>query len=92
MLTSSGGRLSINNNYQATDRTTWTPVTEYDDITLLDLPIYSLDGGNGTAQLSALSISFHRLSILLGDVHNTETRCVRDNDVGSSRENGVTEH
>jgi len=83
---STGGRLSVNQTYLPTDCTTWLPVTEYDDTPLQDLTVYSLDGSNGTTRLSHLSISFNRLSILLGGVHNTETRCVRDNEAGSEEE------
>jgi len=83
---SPGGRLVINDSYDASDRSTWTTVTTYDDTPLAALPVYSLGGVSGSTQLTALQVGFHLLAIPSGGLHNTETRCVRDNDPGASGE------
>jgi hypothetical protein len=61
-------------------------VDDYDDIALADLPIYSLSGVDGTTALSEFGVYFHDLSIPLGDLHPSETGCVKDNDAGAAGE------
>ncbi len=83
---SPGARLSINGAYDATDPTSWTDATTYDDTALADLTVYSLGGASGSTPLTALELGFHRLAIPSGDLHPTLTGCVRDNDPGAAGE------
>jgi hypothetical protein len=83
---STSGRLVINSAYDQTNPNTWTNVDLYDNTSVDQLPIYSLDGSNGTIQLTQLAIAFHSLSIPSGGLINTETRCVRHNTPGLNGE------
>ena len=83
---SPAGRLVINQTYDQSNPATWVDVDVYDDNPISNLPIYSLDGHQGTTQLTHLTLAFHSLSIPAGGLINTETRCVRDNDPGQHGE------
>ncbi len=60
--------------------------TAWDDMTLDELPTYSLDGQAGTIQLNALELGFPLDAIRHGGLMPTETGCVKRNDPGDNGE------
>ena len=83
---SAGARLVLNGAYHPLDYTSWEKATSYDDTALADLPVYSLSGVSGTTQLSSAGVYFDLFAIPKGDLHNTETGCVKANDPGANGE------
>lgn len=79
---SPGGRLSINKTYSASDTSTYTPVTDYANVPISNLPVYTLSGVSGTTRLTQASMSFDRSVILNNGLVPTETGCVRSNKLG----------
>ena len=88
---SPGGRLVLNAVYDRGDHSTWTDVDSYDDLALSALTVYSMGGIGGTTKLTSAGIYFDTLAIPKGDIHPTETTCVRENWLGPNDEwrNGV---
>jgi hypothetical protein len=81
-----GGRMVINQTYDALDNGTWTPTTIYDNTPVDQLPIYSISGVLGTMPLTEAGIYFHPLAIINGGLHPTKTSCVKDNNLGPDQE------
>lgn len=81
-----GARISINQQYDPTDRNSWISAQEYADIPLTQLPVYALSDVADTVQLESLTISFDEYAILFEEVHGTKTACVRNNRLGPNGE------
>ena len=79
---SRGGRLVINQVYDAGNPASYILAPDYDDGALSSLPIYSLDGVAGTTQLQQLGMYFDKNALAKRELHPTNTRGVRDNVLG----------
>jgi hypothetical protein len=80
---SNGARVVLNGTYNDQDYTTWTKATIYDDTTPT---VYSLSGAGNTTKLSSAGVYFHWLAIPLGQLHHSQTGCVKGNDAGANGE------
>ncbi|NRB75158.1 MAG: tandem-95 repeat protein, partial [Verrucomicrobiales bacterium] len=88
---SPAARISINQAYDATDASTYTEVTAYDDIALSDLTVFSLGGVSGSTQLTSLSIMFPETAMAGAGFLPSQTGAVRGNTpgVGGEWRNGA---
>ena len=80
------GRLAINSTYDLQNSGTYTSVTEYDDISVGNLPVYSLAGGNGAQKLESLGLYFPPNAIKSGGLLPTNTGDVKGNKPGKNGE------
>jgi hypothetical protein len=76
---STGGRIVINQTYNELDPSSYTAVTSYDDTALASLPIYTLDGIDGTTHMTEFSMYFDRNAIISQGLIPTQTGCVKSN-------------
>ncbi len=81
-----GVNVSINENYDPNDPSTFVNGTVYDDTALNDLTIYSLNGVAGTTQLTSLLLSLDRDSILNAGLLPSTSGDVKDNEPGKDGE------
>lgn len=83
---SPGARLVINKNYDENDPSTYVLVTQYDDIPIANLPVYSLSGVAGTTKLDKLEMHYLTTAIQNRQVIPTNTGDVRGNILGKNGE------
>lgn len=88
---SPGGRLSINKTYNASDPSTYVKVTDYSNVAVPGLNIYSMDGVSGTTKLSTMVVNFQGDSVSgsgtsISGLIGTNTGAVRSNKPGPNGE------
>ncbi|MDF1862871.1 MAG: Ig-like domain-containing protein, partial [Verrucomicrobiales bacterium] len=83
---SPSARISINQIYDENDPSTYISVTDYDDIALEDLTVFSLNGNGGTTQLTDLSIMFPVTAMAEAGFLPSQTGAVRGNTPGADGE------
>ncbi|RKZ45834.1 MAG: hypothetical protein DRQ58_09720, partial [Gammaproteobacteria bacterium] len=76
---SPGGRLVINQYYISDNVGTYSIVTQYDNTPVSDLPVYTLEGTEGTTQLINLGMYFDVNAFVNKKLIPTQTGCVQDN-------------
>ena len=83
---SPGGRLVINKAYNPADPATWVYVNAYDNVLPSALPIYSLEGLEGTTRLTEFGLYLDLGVIAAGGLIPTVTGAVRSNTPGRNGE------
>lgn len=83
---SPSARISINQVYDENDPSTYMSVTEYDDIALEDLTVFSLDGNGSSTLLTSLTIMFPVTAMVEAGFFPSQTGAVRDNTPGADGE------
>ena len=79
---SPGARIVINNAYNPSNPGTYTNVTQYDNTPISGLPVYSLNGVNGTTLLSSFGIYIDPATSNSGGLIQGNTGHVKNNTPG----------
>lgn len=83
---SPGLRIIITTQEGGKAETLSFPVTEYDNVATVDLPVYSLNGRSGTAKLTGLKLQFDTDVIRTASIIPSNTGDVTGNVLGKSGE------